>query len=49
LNEVLAKHSEKSVEQIERDSDRDYFMTAVEAKEYGIVDSVIERQIETEK
>jgi ATP-dependent Clp protease protease subunit len=49
LNEVLAKHSGKSAEQVERDSDRDYFMTAVEAKEYGIVDSVIERQVETEK
>jgi ATP-dependent Clp protease protease subunit len=49
LNDVLAKHSGKSAEQIERDSDRDYFMTALEAKEYGLVDSVIERQIETEK
>jgi ATP-dependent Clp protease protease subunit len=49
LNDVLAKHSGKSAEQIERDSDRDYFMTAAEAKEYGIVDSVIERQSEAGK
>jgi ATP-dependent Clp protease protease subunit len=49
LNQILAKHNEKSVEQIERDSDRDYLMTVVEAKEYDIVGSVIERQIETEK
>ena len=49
LNDVLAKHSGQSVEQIERNSDRDYFMTAAEAKEYGIVDSVIERQTEIEK
>ncbi|MDR2435808.1 MAG: ATP-dependent Clp protease proteolytic subunit [Puniceicoccales bacterium] len=49
LNDVLAKHSGQSAEQIERNSDRDYFMTATEAKEYGIVDSVIERQTEIEK
>ncbi|MDR1255431.1 MAG: ATP-dependent Clp protease proteolytic subunit [Puniceicoccales bacterium] len=49
LNEILAKHSGKSAEQIERDSDRDCFMTAAEAKDYGIVDSVIEKQEEGEK
>ena len=42
LNEVLARHTGKSVEQIEKDSDRDYFMTAEEAKTYGIVDNVVE-------
>ncbi|MDR3144355.1 MAG: ATP-dependent Clp protease proteolytic subunit [Puniceicoccales bacterium] len=46
INEILAKHSARSIEQIEKDSDRDYFMTATEAKEYGIVDSVIENKIE---
>ena len=49
LNEILGKHTGKSVEQIEHDSDRDYFMTAPEAKEYGIVDSVIERQEDAKK
>jgi ATP-dependent Clp protease protease subunit len=49
LNEVLAKHTGKSVEQIEKDSDRDYYMTAHEAKDYGIVDHVVEstRQAQT--
>ncbi len=42
LNEILSKSTGKSVEQIEKDSDRDYYMTALEAKAYGIVDNVIE-------
>lgn len=41
LNRVLAKHTGKSVEQIAKDSDRDHYMTAQEALEYGIVDKVI--------
>ena len=44
LNEILSKHSGHPPEQIEKDSDRDYFMTAEEAKEYGIVDCVIENK-----
>ncbi|MEZ5276033.1 MAG: ATP-dependent Clp protease proteolytic subunit [Opitutaceae bacterium] len=46
LNEVLAKHSGKSVERVEKDSDRDYYMTGAEAKEYGLVDQVIEAKEE---
>ncbi|MDR2432431.1 MAG: ATP-dependent Clp protease proteolytic subunit [Puniceicoccales bacterium] len=46
INEILAKHSTRSIEQIEKDSDRDFFMTATEAKEYGIVDAVIENKVE---
>src|SRR3954469_23565658 len=42
LNEVIAKHTGKTPEQVEKDSDRDYYMTAPEAKAYGIVDHVIE-------
>lgn len=42
LNKVLAKHTGQTEEQVEKDSDRDYYMTAEEAKEYGIVDNVIE-------
>lgn len=49
LNEVLAKHSGKPVEQINKDSDRDYFMTAAEAKDYGIVDLVIENKSQISK
>ena len=41
LIRLLAKHTGKSEAQIEKDSDRDYFMTAYEAKEYGIVDEVL--------
>ncbi len=40
LNETLAKHTGKSPEQVEKDSDRDYYMTAEEAKAYGLVDHV---------
>ena len=43
LNEILAKHSGKSLEQIERDGDRDHFMSAQEAIAYGLVDTLIDR------
>jgi ATP-dependent Clp protease protease subunit len=42
LNEILAKHTGQPVEKIERDTDRDYFMSAKEALEYGIIDHIIE-------
>lgn len=42
LNELMAKHTGKSVEQIEKDTDRDYFMSAEEARDYGLVDRVVE-------
>ncbi len=41
MNELFARHTGKNVEQIERDIDRDRFMSAEEAKDYGIIDSVI--------
>lgn len=44
LNEMLAKHTGKPLEQIERDTDRDNFMSAQEAKEYGLIDRVIEER-----
>ena len=44
LNELLAKHTGKSLEQIEKDTDRDYFMSAQEAMEYGLIDRVIEER-----
>lgn len=43
LYEILAQHSGKSVEQIEKDSDRDYWMRAEKAKEYGLIDEVLIR------
>jgi ATP-dependent Clp protease protease subunit len=42
LNGILAKHSGKPVEQVEKDCDRDNFMSAEEAKAYGLVDQVVE-------
>lgn len=41
LYEILAKHSGKTYKQIEKDSDRDYWMRAAEAKKYGLVDEVL--------
>ena len=41
LNETIAKHTGKTASQIEKDSDRDYYMSAEEAKTYGIVDHVV--------
>ena len=41
INELLAKHTGQKVEKIAKDTDRDYCMTAEEAKDYGIVDEVI--------
>ncbi|OGC94860.1 MAG: ATP-dependent Clp endopeptidase, proteolytic subunit ClpP [candidate division Zixibacteria bacterium RBG_16_53_22] len=45
MNEILAKHTGQPIERIEADTDRDYFMTADEAKAYGLVDEVYERKI----
>jgi ATP-dependent Clp protease protease subunit len=46
LNGILSKHTGKSVDQVEKDCDRDYFMTAVEAKDYGLVDMVVQSRKE---
>jgi len=44
LYQIIADHSGKPFEDIERDSDRDYWMTAGEAKEYGMIDEVLEKK-----
>jgi ATP-dependent Clp protease protease subunit len=49
LNEILAKHARQPLERIERDTERDYFMGAGEAKEYGIIDEVIVHKKASEK
>lgn len=49
LNGILAHHTGKSIEQIEKDTDRDHFMSAEESKNYGIVDSVITTRMEVPK
>ncbi len=41
LNEILSKHTGQPLERIQKDTDRDYFMTAEQAKEYGLIDEVI--------
>ncbi|MDA3893699.1 MAG: ATP-dependent Clp endopeptidase proteolytic subunit ClpP [Salinivirgaceae bacterium] len=46
LYEIIAKHSNNSIKKIEKDSDRDYWMTAIEAKEYGMIDEILERKKE---
>jgi ATP-dependent Clp protease protease subunit len=42
LNEILAKHTGQDIKKVEKDTDRDNFMTAEEAKKYGIIDLIIE-------
>jgi ATP-dependent Clp protease protease subunit len=42
LNEILAKETHQPISQVEKDTDRDFFMTSAEAKKYGIIDEVIE-------
>ncbi len=44
LNGILAKHTGQPIEKILKDTDRDYYMSADEAKEYGLVDEVFERR-----
>jgi len=41
MNELMAKHSGQSLERIEKDVERDYFMSAEEAKDYGLIDKVL--------
>ncbi len=44
MNCILAKHTGQNIERIEKDVERDYIMTAIQAKDYGIVDQVISRK-----
>ena len=46
LNQILAIHTGKPIEQVAKDVDRDYYMTAQEAKEYGLVDEVVKSRKE---
>jgi len=41
LNRIFVRHTNQPLERIEKDSDRDFFMSPAEAKEYGIIDEVI--------
>ena len=44
LYDIISKHSGQSYEKVEQDSDRDYWMIASEAKEYGMIDEVLVRE-----
>jgi ATP-dependent Clp protease protease subunit len=46
LNEIMAKHTGQTIERVERDSDRDNFMDAEAAVEYGLIDTVLEKRVE---
>ncbi len=49
LYEIVAKHTGQPFEKIAQDSDRDFFMSAPQARDYGIVDKVIEHRAEVTK
>lgn len=49
INEILAGHTSQDMKLIEKDTDRDFFMTSVQAKEYGIIDEVFDRRIGEKK
>jgi len=49
LYNILVKHTGKTIEQITKDCDRDYFLTSDEAKEYKLIDNVLEKRIPAEK
>ena len=43
MNEILQKHTGRNLDELERDTDRDRFMSSMEAQEYGLIDSVVEQ------
>ena len=45
LNELLAEHTGQTVEKVENDTERDYFMSGEEARTYGIIDSIVTRNV----
>ncbi len=45
LNEILVKHTKQPIEKVEHDTDRNFFMSAEEAKTYGIIDTVYEKKV----
>lgn len=44
LNKILARHTGQKIDKIEKDSDRDYYMSADEAKDYGVIDGIMEKR-----
>ncbi len=45
LNQILAKHTGQNIKRIEKDTDRDFFMSAEEAKAYGVVDKILQKAV----
>ncbi len=45
INEILSTHTGRSIEQVGKDTDRDYYLAASEAKEYGIIDNILVKRI----
>jgi ATP-dependent Clp protease protease subunit len=49
INQIIAKHCNKSLEQVEKDTDRDYYLSAEEAKSYGLIDTILVKKQPLEK
>lgn len=49
LNTILARHTGQNIKKIQKDTERDYFMSAIEAQKYGIVDKVLEKRVDSDK
>lgn len=45
LNQILAKHTGRDIKQLEKDTDRDFFMSAEEARQYGVVDKILKKAL----
>jgi ATP-dependent Clp protease protease subunit len=45
LNDILAHHTGQPLKRVKRDTDRDFFMSSKEAKEYGLIDEVVQRKV----
>jgi ATP-dependent Clp protease protease subunit len=45
INQILAKHTGQKIERIEKDTDRDFYLTSQEAKEYGIIDEIVKTKV----
>jgi ATP-dependent Clp protease protease subunit len=45
INEILSMHTGRSLDQVEKDTDRDYYLAADEAKEYGLIDTILVKRV----
>ena len=49
MNTILAEHTGQPVKKVSKDTDRDYFMSAEEAREYGVIDNIFANRPEAQK